>query len=53
MCTTKLSFLAQLESHINVVDEDQFEYDLKGFLLEKYPEIELEELKSKIDSIEI
>ena len=53
MYTTKLSLLALLESHINVVHEDQFDDDLKDFLLEKYPEIELEELKSKIGSVEI
>ena len=42
-----------LGSHINGVDEDQFDDDLKDFLQEKYPETELEELKSKTDSVEI
>ena len=32
-------------------DEDQF--DLKEFLQQKYPETDLEELKSKIDDVEI
>ena len=34
-------------------DEDQFDIDLKDFLQEKYPETYLEELRSKIDSVEI
>ena len=34
-------------------DKDQFDLDLKDFLQEKYPEIGLEELKSKIDGVEI
>ena len=34
-------------------DEDQFDLDLKDFLQEKYPETDLEELKSKIDDVEI
>ena len=33
--------------------EDQFDLDLKDLLQEKYPEIGLEELKSKIDGVEI
>ena len=48
-----ISLLALLGSHINGIDEDQFDDDLKDFLLEKYPETELEELKSKTDSVEI
>ena len=39
-------------SHVTK-DEDQFDIDLKDFLQEKYPETDLEELRSKIDSIEI
>ena len=34
-------------------DEDQFDLDLKDLSQEKYPEIDLEELKSKIDDVEI
>ena len=34
-------------------DEDQFDLDLNNFLQEKYPENDLEELKSKFDDIEI
>ena len=34
-------------------DEDQFDLDLKEFLQQKYPEADLEELKSKIDDVEI
>ena len=34
-----------------VQDEDQFDLDLKGFLQEKYPEADLEKLKSKIDDV--
>ena len=34
-------------------DEDQFDLDLKEFLQQKYPETDLEELKSKIDDVEI
>ena len=34
-------------------DKDQFDIDLKDFLQEKYPETDLEELRSKIDSVEI
>ena len=48
-----ISLLALLGSHINGIDEDQFDDGLKDFLLEKYPETELEELKSKTDSVEI
>ena len=32
--------------------EDQFDTDLRDFLQEKYPETDLEELRSKIDSVE-
>ena len=39
-------------SHVTK-DEDQFDIDLKDFLQEKYPETDLEELRSKIDSAEI
>ena len=39
-------------SHVTK-DEDQFDIDLKDFLQEKYPETDLEELRSKIDSVEI
>ena len=38
-------------SHITK-DEVQFHIDLKDFLQEKYPETDLEELRSKIDSVE-
>ena len=38
-------------SHITK-DEDQFHIDLKDFLQEKYPEIDLEELRSKFNSVE-
>ena len=34
-------------------DEDQFDLDLKDLLQEKYPEIGLEELKSKTDDAEM
>ena len=34
-------------------DKDQFDLDLKDFLRENYPEIGLEELRSKIDGVEI
>ena len=34
-------------------DEDQFDLDLKDSMQEKYREIDLEELKSKIDDVEI
>ena len=34
-------------------DEDQFDLDLNNFLQEKYPENDLEELKSKFDDTEI
>ena len=49
----KICLLALLGSYTNAIDEDQFGNDLKDFLLEKYPETELEDLKSKIDNIEI
>ena len=38
-------------SHITK-DEDQFDIDRKDFLQEKYPETDLEKLRSKIDSVE-
>ena len=34
-------------------DEDQFDQSLKDFLQEKYPDTDLEELRSKIDDIDI
>ena len=34
-------------------DKDQFDLDLKDFLQENYPEIGLEELRSKIDGVEM
>ena len=34
-------------------DENQFDLDLKDSMQEKYREIDLEELKSKIDDVEI
>ena len=37
-----ISLLALSGSHINVIDEDQFNDDLKDFLLEKYPETQQE-----------
>ena len=37
-----ISLLALSRSHINAIDEDQFNDDLKDFLLEKYPETQLE-----------
>ena len=39
--------------HHVIKDEDQLERDLRDFLQEKYPETDLEELRSKIDSVEI
>ena len=39
-------------SHVTK-EEDQFDIDLKDFLQEKYPKTDLEELRSKIDSVEI
>ena len=47
-----VSLLPILGSNMNQ-DEDQFDLDLKDFLQEKYLEIDLEELKSKIDDGEI
>ena len=47
-----ISPLALLGSHINK-DEDEFDIDLRDFLQEKYPETDLEELRSKIVSVEI
>ena len=34
-------------------DKDQFDINLKDFLQEKYPETDLEELRSKIDIVEV
>ena len=34
-------------------DENQFDQSLRDFLQEKYPATDLEELRSKIDEIEI
>ena len=50
ICISLLTLLGG--SHVTK-DEDQFDIDLKDFLQEKYPETDLEELRSKIDSIEI
>ena len=49
VCTSPLALLG---SHINK-DEDEFDIDLRDFLQEKYPETDLEELRSKIVSVEI
>ena len=50
ICISLLTLLGG--SHVTK-DEDQFDIDLKYFLQEKYPETDLEELRSKIGSIEI
>ena len=50
ICICILAFLGS--SHV-AKDEDQFDIDLKDFLQEKYPETDLEELRSKIVSVEI
>ena len=50
VCVSLLTLLGG--SHVTK-DEDQFDIDLKDFLQEKYPETDLEELRSKIDSKEI
>ena len=47
-----ISLLPIFGSNMNQ-DEDQFDLDLKDLSQEKYPEIDLEELKSKIDDVEI
>ena len=47
-----ISLLALLGSHINK-DEDQFDTNLRDILEEKYPETDLEKLRSKIDRAEI
>ena len=47
-----ISLLPIFGSNMNQ-DEDQFDLDLKDPSQEKYPEIDLEELKSKIDDAEI
>ena len=47
-----ISLLYSFGSNMNQ-DEDQFDLDLKDFLQEKYPETDSEELKSKIDDVEI
>ena len=47
-----ISLLALLGSHINK-DEDQFDTNLRDVLEEKYPETDLEKLRSKIDRAEI
>ena len=39
-------------SHVTK-DEDKFNIDLKNCLQEKYPETNLEELRSEIDKVEI
>ena len=48
-----ISLLALLGGSHVTKDEDQFDIDIKDFLQEKYPETDLEELRSKIDSVEI
>ena len=50
ICISPLALLGG--SHVTK-DEDQFEIDLKYFLQEKYLGTDLEELRSKIDSVEI
>ena len=47
-----ISLLALLGSHINK-DEDQFDTNLRDVLEEKYPETDLEKLRSKIDRAQI
>ena len=47
-----ISLLSIFGSNMNQ-DKDQFDLDLKDFLQENYPEIGLEELKSKTDGVEI
>ena len=47
-----ISLLALLGGSHVTKDEDQFNIDLKDFLQEKYPGTDLEELRSKIDSVE-
>ena len=47
-----ISFLALFGGSHVTKNEDQFEIDLKDFLQEKYPETDLEGLRSKIDSAE-
>ena len=49
VCT---SLLALLGSHLNK-DGDEFEIDLRNVSLERYPETDLEKLRSKIDTVEI
>ena len=50
ICICILAFLGS--SHVTK-DENQFDIDLKDFLQEKYPETDLEKLRSKIDNVEI
>ena len=50
VCISLLALLGN--SHINK-DEDQFDRNLRDFLQEKYPETDLEELRSKTDNVEI
>ena len=47
-----ISLFSIFGSNINQ-DEGQSDLDLKDFLQEQYPEIDLEKLKSKIDDVEI
>ena len=49
---SSVSLLSIFGSNMNQ-DEDQFDLDLKDFLREKYLEIDLEEVNSKIDDVEI
>ena len=48
-----ISLLALLGGSHLTKDEDQFDIEIKDFLQEKYRETALEELRSKIDSVEI
>ena len=48
-----ISLLALLGGTHVTKDEDQFDIDLKDFLQEKYLGTDLEELRLKIDSVEI
>ena len=50
ICISLLAFLGG--THVTK-DEDQFDIDLKDFLQEKYLETDLEDLRLKIDSVEI
>ena len=47
-----ISLLALLGGSHITKDEDKFHIDLQDFLQEKYAEIDLEELRSKFNSVE-